>query len=107
MIRAASALVAAAMSLAAPAAQACLCGHGSFGEAPTDLIKVEDPEPLPDAPVTLQPRVAPQDRVLQGAPATADVPAAPPAPGLLQQAPAPPPRLQQPGVQKGAVDAPK
>lgn len=103
----ATALLAAAMLLAAPAAQACQCGHGSPGEVPTDLIRVEDPEPLPDAPVTLPSRVAPQDRVPQGAPANADAPAPPPAPGLLQQAPAPPPHLQQPGVQKGAVDKPK
>lgn len=54
-----------------PATQANVLGPGLPHGLSTDVIKVEDPEPLPDRPATQQ-RLTPRDRVTQPAPAMRD-----------------------------------
>jgi len=88
--------------LATSPSQASVGMPGSLGQIPIGVIKVEDPEPLPDKPAAPQQRVTPQDRVIQPAPAMQQEPQQ--APGALQRMPAPPP---QPDTQKGTADTPR
>lgn len=99
-------LLIAATLLATSASQACVCTRAPLGQFPTGFIKVEDPEPLPDAPATPQQRITPQDRVIQGAPETQGGAATQQPPDTLRLTPGlrPQQQLQRPDAEKGTVD---